>query len=265
MKWVLLALAACGPGRDIATAEAALQRGDLPIAESGYRAALDRDPENAEALYGLGWTWHLAGRDDMAQDAFQQCVNAHPDSALGYKGLGSVAMAGGNAALAAKRFEEALARAPGDAAVRHSLGLLALSGGRHEEALAVFTELAAAEPARGEFQQARAEALLRLHRDEEALAAAGQAVERSGTARTAAIALVTRARALVAVSGGRVAAENCATAAAPVYAWLEEADRVLDRAEATGVAVPELAEVRRGVRRRRGAVDDLCPGLRGVR
>jgi tetratricopeptide (TPR) repeat protein len=259
---VALALAACGAQRDRARAEAALRRGDLAGAEAAWRAALDESPDDPDALYGLGWTWHLAGRDDMARDAFQQCVDAHPEVANGYKGLGSVAMADGNPVLAKKEFELALERSPNDLAIRHSLGLLALSTHDDQAALTIFTTLAQEAPDRAEFEQARAEALLRLHRDDDALSASQHAIALGGDDKVRAMALVTRARALVAVAAGRVTADSCATAAPPVYAWLDEADRVLDRAEATGVDVPDLPEVRRGVRRRRGVVDDLCPGLR---
>lgn len=259
---LLALLLACGGGRDLAAGEAALARGDLPAAEAAYRRALDRDPDSPEALYGLGWTWHLAGRDDLARDAFQQCVQAAPDSPLGHKGLGSVAMAEGNAPLARQRFEEALRRAPGDVAVRHSLGLLELSAGRPDAALTAFDALAAEVPDRADVQVARALALLALQRGEDALDASARAISLGGAPRVRAQARIARARALLAVSAARVDADACTTTAPPVYAWLDEAERLLNEAEAEAGVVPELGETRRLVRRRRGAVDDACPGLR---
>lgn len=259
---LVLLVVGCGVRADVAAGQAALDRGDLPAAEAAWRRALDREPDHPEALYGLGWTWHLGGEADRARSAFDQLVAAHPESPLGYKGLGSVAMAEGNPTLAERRFEEALARAPEDLAVRHSLALLALSLGRAEEALTALDALIAEAPDRPELHQARAEALLRLGREEDALVAADAAVAAGGAPRVQVQARTTRARALVAVTAGRVRSEACAETAPPVYAWLEEADRTLDVAEAFGIRVPELVEARRMVRRRRAGVDDLCPGLR---
>lgn len=249
--------------RRMAAAQRALDASDLVTAEAAWRAVLADDPGRAEALYGLGWTLHLASETESAREAFQQCVDAHPESPLGYKGLGSVAMAEGNPTLARRRFEEALAHAPGDTAIRHSLALLDLSSGRAEAAVTAFEALAAEEPERGAFRQALGEALVAVGRPEEALDAATAAVRLSaGDARGRALAELTRARAILAATSGRVDPTDCAATAPPVYTWLEEADRALDEAEATGVPLPELVSARRAVRQRRGAVDDQCPGAR---
>lgn len=251
-------------GADLRAGEDALARGDLVEAEAAFRRALERAPEDPDALYGLGWTWHLAGRPSQARAAFQQLVTLHPDSHLGYKGLGSVAMAEGQAQVARAQLDAALKRAPTDLAVRQSLGLVDLAQGRPTEALARFDALLTEEPDRAELHQARAEALLRLDRQEEAQRAAETAIACGGSARTRAVSHVTRARVLLARSAGRVDPQDCRGTAPPVYAWLEEADRTLDVAAALSATTPELAEARRLVRRRRAAVDDLCPGLRAT-
>lgn len=251
--------------RGIAEAQRALDAADLSGAEVAWRDVLAADPGRAEALYGLGWTLHLAGKPELARESFQQCVDAHPDNPLGYKGLGSVAMAQGNPPLAKRRFEEALARSPEDRAVRHSLALLAMGTGSTDEAVAAFTSLATEEPERAAFRQGLAEALLVAGRPEDALDAATEAVRLATEPRSEALAQFTRARAILSASGGRVDPDDCAGTAPPVYAWLEEADRALDRAEATGVPLPELTGARRAVRDRRGSVDDACPGLRSGR
>jgi Flp pilus assembly protein TadD len=250
--------------RGLAAGQRALDAADLTGAEAAWRRVLATDPGSAEALYGLGWTLHLAGETDPAREAFQQCLEAHPESALGYKGLGSVAMAEGNAALARRRFEQALALAPEDVAIRHSLALLDLSTGRVDEAVAAFQALAAAEPTRAAFRQALGEALVRAGRPEEGLDAASEAIALSaGDPRMLALAQVTRARAILAATAGRVDPADCTGSATPVYTWLAEADRGLDAAEATAVPLPDLVSVRRSVRQRRGAIDDTCPGVRG--
>jgi len=251
--------------RGLAAGQRALDAADLVGAEAAWRRVLAYDPGSAEALYGLGWTLHLAGETDPAREAFQQCLDAHPDSALGYKGLGSVAMAEGNAALARRRFDQALALAPDDVAIRHSLALLDLSTGRVEEAVTTFQALAAAEPDRAAFRQSLGEALVRAGHPEDGLDAASEAVRLSaGDARMLALSQVTRARAILASTAGRVDPADCAASATPVYTWLDEADRGLDAAEATAVSLPELVSVRRSVRQRRGSIDDTCPGLRAA-
>ncbi|MFN7147808.1 MAG: tetratricopeptide repeat protein, partial [Myxococcota bacterium] len=161
-----------------------------------------------------------------------------------------------------RRFEEALTKAPDDPSVRHSLGLLALGTGKGDEAVAIFSGLATEDPERAAFRQGLAEALLVAGRPGDALDAAAEAVRLADDRRSTALAHFTRARAILSASGGRVDTEDCAGTAPPVYAWLAEADRALDRAEATGVPLPELVGVRRSVRQRRGTVDDACPGVR---
>ncbi|MDP2312519.1 MAG: tetratricopeptide repeat protein [Pseudomonadota bacterium] len=260
---VAVGLRATAVSRGVATAQRALDASDLEGAEAAWRQVLAADPGRAEALYGLGWTLHLAAETEAAREAFQQCVDAHPESPLGYKGLGSVAMAEGNPNLARRRFEEALAKAPNDVAVRHSLALLDLSTGRVAAAAAAFEALAAEEPTRAVFRQALAEALVADGKPEAALDAATEAVRLArDDPRGRALAEVTRARAILAATSGRVDPTDCAGTAVPVYTWLAEADRALDEAEATGVPLPELVSSRRAVRHRRGAIDDQCPGAR---
>lgn len=258
MIWLLFA---CGAGALVERADGALARGDLPAAEAGYREALRRDPSRAEALYGLGWTYHLAGQRDAARDAFTQLTRMHPDSALGFKGLGSVAMKEGNAPLAREQFKAALERAPGDRKIRQSLALLELSGGNATAALTTFDALIAEEAGRPEFHQGRAEALVALGRGEEAVSAADRARELASDPRTRAATTLTRVRAILAASAGRVDARDCAGTAGAVLQWLDAADLGLDEVEASGVPIEESKALRREVRRRRGNVEDLCPAV----
>lgn len=258
----LLLLLACGIGADLDRGQAAIAAGDLAAAESAFRAALDRDPSNVDALYGMGWTWHLAGDADAARGAFQQIVAIAPASPLGHKGLGSVALAEGNLPEARTRFKAALDRSPDDLAILHSIALTELSAKDGPAALAAFDALLARAPERAEFHQARAESLLLLDRAEDALVAATRAVELGGTRRIQVLARLTRARSLFALSAHRVDAADCAGTAPPVYAWLDEADRMLDEAIALQPGAPEIATARQAISRQRGGVEDTCPGTR---
>ncbi|MEN9786483.1 MAG: Tetratricopeptide repeat [Pseudomonadota bacterium] len=255
-----LTLAGC-TARDVAAGEDALARGDLVAAEIAWRRVLEDDPTRAEALHGLGWTLHLAGRQDLARDTFARLDALHPESALGPRGLGSVALAAGNVAVARERFQNALARTPGDLGARQGLALVALASGDPAAALTALEPLIVEAPDRVELHLARVRALLAAERPEDAAEASGEALRRAADAspRLRGQAAVMRARALAAASAGRVRPARCASAATAVRAWLDEADRVLDAAEAEGVRPPELPDTRRAVLRQRRAVDAACP------
>lgn len=255
---------------DLREGEAAIAAGRPDLAEAAFRRALTRDPNNERAMYGIGWAWHMAGEEDEAREAFSLLAEVHPDSPLGYKGIGSVWMAQGNAKEARASFEVALAKAgdgPDALKIEDSLALLALSGRDGAAALAAFDALLLRDADRAEFHWGRAEALLLLNRGEEAMTEADEAVRcAEGTgARLQGMALITRARTLLEVSGGRVDAASCVQTAPPVYAWLAQADRDLDQAQALGMDLPSIQGVRRTVLDRRGKVDDACPGQRPLR
>lgn len=260
---ILLWLLACGADAAIARGDAALGKGDLLAAEAAYREAVAADPDRAEALYGLGWTYHLAGDEDAAQSAFDQLTRLHPESPLGFKGLGSVAMARDNLPLARSQFQVALERSPSDRKVRQSLGLLELKAGNPTQALATFEALVAEDPSPSEFHQGRGQALLMLGRGDDALAEATVAEEKAADPHTRAGATMLRVRALLVVSSGRVNREDCAGTAPPVLAWLDAADRALDEISASKVPINDVQELRREVRRRRAGIGDLCPEIPG--
>ncbi len=255
----LVALMGCGPSRDVAAGEAALARGELDVAEARFKAAIEVAPEDGAALYGLAWTLHLAGRTELARATFERCVDLHPERVDCLRGLGSAAMAAGNLAVARRRLEEAASRAPDDPSVAQSLALLDLRGGDAARALARLDALAE-RPA--EVELVRAECLRALQRYEEAIAAA-DAAARGSSGRVYAMARVTRARALHAGAAGRVDPADCAATAPPVREWLSRANASLDEAEATGVDIPGLHELRRDVRRATDRVRDACPSAPG--
>lgn len=253
---------ACSTWISLREGHQALEAGDLSRAEAAWREVLKADPTNTDALSGLGQTYQLAGQADPAREAFQQCIDFQPEEVRCYRGLGSVARSQGNFRQARLNLEEALKRAPTDPATRHAIGLLELSSGNNEKALEIFDTLSTEAPKEATFHQSRAEALLALSRPEEAEKAAAQAIDTAQTPRLSALGFLTRARALLMLSADRVDPKRCAETAPPVYTVLEEANRNVDAAEATGVPLPDITEVRRAIQRRKGATDDLCPGQR---
>ncbi len=253
---ILALLLACSSA--VERGEEALSHDDFVGAEREFRAALEADPADAQALYGLGWTFYMAGEQPAAEDAFVQLTRAHPESLLGHRGLGSVAAARGDVPAARKHFEAALVLAPTDARTVQSVALLDMREGKYDAAVSRLDALLALEPEDTVAHQTKAAVLLRASRPEDALAAADRAVSSAGTPRERATAQLTRAHALMASSDGRVGRDNCGDAG-PVRAWLLEADAELDRAQAAGIHALEVADARREVRRRRAYLDASCP------
>ncbi len=261
----LLALAVatatgCGPDHYVQRGERALEAMDLVDAERSFRSALARDAEHVEALYGLGWTYHLAGHQDEARETFERCTQVEPENALGFKGLGSIALAQGNLEVAQSRYEQALQRAPEDPSVRNSVALLHIRAERFDEALELYDALAAEHPERLEHALGRAEALLRLGRLQEALEAVdGALASGEPNPRQATLLHVLRARVLHAHTTGRIDPERCDQSAPPLLAWLDEADRELELAEAHELELENLPGVRREIHQRRKLVIRGCP------
>ncbi len=250
----------CGVEGQIARAEKALQASNLEEAERRYRRVLDKDPDRIEALYGLGWAYHLEGKTASARDWFVRCRRVAPEDYRGEKGLGSIALAEGNLRLAEQHFQAALALAPEEPSVLNSLSLTHMAGRRYEEALALLEGLVSATPHRGEYRLNLAEAQYRLALYEEALQSVDEALGRQiRELRFKALLLHLRARTLLAMTSGRLDPADCAGTLPPILAWLDRAGRDLDRAEDVGIPSEELLQVRHKLHRRRSILAETCP------
>ncbi|HUS80743.1 MAG TPA: tetratricopeptide repeat protein, partial [Armatimonadota bacterium] len=103
--------------------------GDAPGAEASYRKALATEPENPEALLGLGYSLLAQARVAEAEQTFRQAADAAPDSAAPLIGLAAAqasmvndaAIESANATLA-----RALTIAPDDPQALALQGLLAM-------------------------------------------------------------------------------------------------------------------------------------------
>ncbi len=256
----LLFLGGCGPEARVRKGRDAIQQHDLVKAESAYRQALKMDPDHTDALYGLGWTYYLAGEPSMARPYFERCIQLAPHSPLGYKGLGSLAMAEGNLLLAEERFQQALDRAPGDTALLNSLALLRMKSGRLRDAEAIFKELRQREPDNPTIAIGQCELLLKMKKAPDALdivdgVLAGDKLEPAEHA----MLLQMRGRLLVALTARRVDKERCSETAPPVLAYLQQALDDFQEAENLGVPLPDLPSARRLALRRRSVVSEMCP------
>ncbi len=253
-------LAACSAEHHVARGQAALEAHELAGAEQAFRRALDRDPQHVEALAGLGWTYHLAGQRGAARSAFARCVDLNAEAAECLRGLGSLALAEGQPGVARDLLGRAQTAAPDDPKVLSSLALMNLGLGELELARERYRELVRRFPEDAAYRMGLAEAILRMEQPTEAIEVVETALKLQGTpVRYQAMLWQLKARALVAASGGREDAENCADTAPPVRAWLDAAQGAVEQAERLGVGLPDLPAVRRQVLRRRAVLDGNCP------
>jgi len=254
-------LTACTADHHSGKGQSALDRHDLSNAERHYREALQRDPVHLEALRGLGWTYHLAGQRDAARASFERCIDLSPEDVVCLRGLGSIALAEGDQPRARRLVEQAWRNAPEDPDVTASMALLDLVAGDYDVASERYEGLVRRYPDRGEFCIGLGEVRFRQDRPAETLELAQQGLRDEDMPRRHRARLwLLMARALIKSTAGREDPARCAETAPPIFAWLDEADAALDQAQATGVELPDLPAVRRLVLKRRGLVEDACPG-----
>jgi Flp pilus assembly protein TadD len=145
--------------------------GDLSAAEAGYRAVLELDPDQADALHLLGLVLHQRKYGKEAFGYVRRAIALQPDVAAYHHSLGRILRSAGQHPQAVRSFvrtlrlapgscdaetdlaatlcdmkrfaeaeallENALARAPEDADLRCAYGRLLLMTGRVEQAVAV--------------------------------------------------------------------------------------------------------------------------------
>lgn len=262
---LLLGLTGCSAEFHAKKGREALDQHDLASAEKHFRSALDKEPALADALSGLGWTYQIAGKSDAASAAFDHCLEALPQEVSCMRGKASVLMGKGQAAAAGALLATASGLAPDDPGVQSSQAILDMTLGNMEGAIARYKALIERFPTMAEYRVGYAEVLLRQKKTDEALTVVDEALQFEDTPlRFQAMLHMLRARTLVAATAGRVNPRDCAGTAPPVLAWLDAADASLKQADATGVSQSSVAGVQRLIARRRGAVEDRCPGLQGA-
>lgn len=258
--FLVLILVGCRGGDPAVLGENALQQGDLVEAERRFRSALDESPDRVDALYGLGWVYHLTGASSRARDYFMRCLRLDPGDHRGFKGLGSLALSEGNFQMAEKRFLEALDKLPGDPAVTNSLALSYMGSGRYEDAVALLEELVQKNPTQGELGLNLAEGYFRLKDYDQAMAVVARSLESPiAEVRFRALLHELRARILVRMTSGRLDPENCETSAPPLLETLELADKELEISAGFEVELPNLNAARLRVHRRRSRILEECP------
>jgi len=187
-------------GDKVAASKVLLRRGQrfgkaqrFDLAEKAFRAAVDADPDNAEALANLGISLanlgriqeaeaslskslamdaanavaHMSlgvvydrqGRDQAAIEQYVAALSRDPDNSQARVYLADAKMRLGQAAEAVPIYREALDKSPGSPRMQYSLAIADIKAGRYADARRVLEEVLAANPGSQVFTNALARIL----------------------------------------------------------------------------------------------------------
>jgi glycosyltransferase involved in cell wall biosynthesis/Flp pilus assembly protein TadD len=107
----------------------------LGKAEQIYRQVLARQPQNPDALHGLGVLAQQVGQHQNAEKLFNTLLRLQPESFKAWFSLGNVCQTQGRLAEAAEAYRKALAIQPSSVAVHNNLGYTLQLQGKLEEAI----------------------------------------------------------------------------------------------------------------------------------
>lgn len=158
-------------------AYAAHRAGQLADAEHGYRAALDANPADADALHLFGVLRHQQGQHAEAADLVGRAVALRPGDAALQLNLGNALKALGRLDEAIDRFRNALTLAPEFPLAHYNLGNAYAALQRHEDAIDAFGRALRLTPDDASIHNNLGNALNALGRHDDALAAFHRALE----------------------------------------------------------------------------------------
>lgn len=113
----------------------AQRSGELELAESAYRAALERDPKHVKSMINLTRVLVDTDRPEVALEVIDEALVIDPESNPAYRQLGRVHYSLGDVELAIEAYQEALMIDDDDVWSMNNLGLILIQQGRYEEAL----------------------------------------------------------------------------------------------------------------------------------
>lgn len=144
--------------------------GDLARAAGLYRAVLEQEPNQADALHYLGVIAMQNGRFDDAAEMIGQAVQLSPGNPHLLANLGNALLQAGDARTATGHYEAALAVDPNLTEVRRNLATAFMSLDRANDALREITEAARRAPRSLEVQVTLGNILSEAGRSDEAIA-----------------------------------------------------------------------------------------------
>ena len=143
--------------------------GNLGEAEKYYRALLQQDPENPDALHYLGVIGLQVGRFEEATDLIRKAVEARPDYAEALSNLGNGLNALGRFEEAADAWQRAIDAAPASAQVLANLGSAYYQQKKFREAANVYERALELQPELAEVRRSYADSLVEIGRGGDAL------------------------------------------------------------------------------------------------
>ena len=168
-----------GLSRLLRRGQRAFDEGDFRRAERLYGEVLAHQPNNFDALHGLGLINLRHGRPDAALAFIQSALRSDLSRADGFASLGLVFHALRQFERALVSYDEGLRFAPNDPELHSRRGVALLEMGRPPEALASFDRALQGDPDHFDALGNRGNALLKLNRVAEALAAYDRAIARA--------------------------------------------------------------------------------------
>ena len=130
----------------VAEGNALGKHGRLAEAMDRYKAAIQQDPQYADAHFNLGNLSYRVGDFAAALRSYQTAVSIRPQFADGHLGQANALVALGRTDDAVESYRRALAIAPNHPGAHLNLGVLAMSQGRPQEAAASLRRASALRP-----------------------------------------------------------------------------------------------------------------------
>jgi predicted TPR repeat methyltransferase len=122
------------PDAGLPRAIEAHRSGDLDLAERLYRRALERRPDDANALHFLGLLTHQRGDTAAAIELLGRATTRSPGYVDAVNNLGNLLRIEGRFAEAESAYRRAISLRPADADAHSNLGAILKARGHHEEA-----------------------------------------------------------------------------------------------------------------------------------
>jgi len=163
------------------SAQAAVNAGNLPLAEALLKRATDVDPKNKYAWNNLGLIYLQTRQDDQAISSFQKQIEVNPYDEYAYNNLGRVYWQERKYDDAAKAFNKQLENNPLDKFAHANLGQMYEESHNYDQSAAELEKATSLSPDRADLQVSLGDAYLNLGEDKKALSSFDHAIELSAT------------------------------------------------------------------------------------
>ncbi len=119
---------------------AALAKNDTEAARHCYRAALERDKDHVEAIFGLGLCYRSESDHGRAEMFFKRLLELEPTFIAAYEHLGSIAMIRGNLDNAFRYYERVLELNPEHLSAKRNLSEILIQMGHYDSGIQIILQ-----------------------------------------------------------------------------------------------------------------------------